>query len=43
MNSLKKKKIEDEGTLLNSFQEASVFSIPTLDKNFTRKLQTNIP
>lgn len=36
-------KTEEEGTLLNSFYEASVILISKSDKDTTRKLQTNFP
>nr|XP_058918175.1 HMG domain-containing protein 3 isoform X5 [Kogia breviceps] len=36
-------KIEDEGTPLSSFYEASITLIPTTDKDITRKLETSIP
>ena len=36
-------KIEDEGTPLTSFYEASITLIPTTNKDITGKIQTNIP
>lgn len=34
--------IEEDGTLLNSFYEARIISIPKPDKDITKNLQTNI-
>lgn len=36
-------KIEEEGTLANSFYEASITRIPKSSKDTIRKLQNNIP
>ena len=39
----KKKKVEEDGTMPNTFYKASFTLILKLDKGIIRKLQTNIP
>ena len=39
----RKKKVEEDGTMPNTFYKASFTLILKLDKGIIRKLQTNIP